>query len=367
MLYDIPRFPPRERAVLVGVVTENRTRRETEEHLQEMALLAKTARADIIEKIIQVRHSINSSLYIGKGKVYEILEILHNNNGNVVIFDDELSPGQVKNIQDILKVKVIDRTNLILDIFARHARTKRSKIQVELAQLQYLLPRLTSAWTHFGQQTGGIGTRGPGETQLESDRRAVQKRISDLRKRLKKFEKIEQEQRKRRKNAKQVCLIGYTNAGKSSLINVLTKENVKAENMLFSTLDTTTRKLYLEDAGNVLISDTVGFIHKLPIHLIESFLTTLNVAMEASLLVHVVDASVDNFEHHIKVVTDTLKQLEISDIPRLMIFNKIDLCGNNGRLLQLSRLYPDAFMVSTKTSDGIPETKRMMSKILLKE
>ncbi len=364
-MYKVSENNFEERAVLVGIAFKKEELKKTQEYLLEMELLSKSAGVVVVKSIIQMRKDIDSSFYIGKGKINELVDIIKDTSSNVVIFDDNLSSGQVKNIQEILKVKVIDRTNLILDIFARNARTKRAKIQVELAFLQYMLPKLTSAWPHLGQQKGGIGTRGPGETQLEKDKRTVQKRISDLKKKLKKINKVELEQSKNRKKFKKVCLIGYTNAGKSSLINTLTKVSVKEENALFSTLDTTTRKLYLAKSGVVLVSDTVGFIRKLPHHLVESFNSTLNVIKDADLLVHVIDSSNGDYENHINVVNDTLEHLGASQIPSIMIFNKIDLCKEEGSaLLKISRKYPDAFMISVKNNNGLSKIRTTIDEML---
>ncbi len=354
MMHEIPLRPVKERAILVGAGSDARHKTVLEEHLNELALLADTAGAEVVARVLQIRPEIDSALFIGRGKANELKDLLHKSKGNLVIFDEELSPGQTRNLQELLETKVIDRTDLILDIFARHARTNESKIQVELAQLQHLLPRLSRAYSHFEQQTGGIGTRrGPGETQLETDRRAVQKRISDLKEKLEKIERVHQESRKMRHRIGQVCLVGYTNAGKSTLMNALVKSHVKVENRLFSTLDTTTRRLYLDKAGTILLSDTVGFIRKLPVHLVESFKSTLDVTRDADLLLHVVDATSAELESHVAIVEETLNQLTAGHIARILIFNKIDLLPDPARMVALSRAYPEAFFLSAGVGTGL--------------
>jgi len=353
----VPQLPPDERAVIVALAVGRESRDQKEQHLYELMLLADTAGAAVVGKIIQSRPKPDPSYYIGRGKINALRDLLGDRKGDVVIFDADLSPSQVRNLQDFLSVKVIDRTGLILDIFARNARSRSAKIQVELAQLRYLYPKLTGAWAHFGQQTGGIGTRGPGETQLETDRRIVQKKISDLKKELKKVERIHFEQSKHRNGIPQICLVGYTNSGKSTLLNRLVRENKTVENRLFSTLDTTTRKMYLQTIGTVLISDTVGFIRRLPAHLMESFRSTLSVASEADVLLHVIDSSSVDWGQHVETVEETLRVIGAEKIPKIVVFNKIDLSNDSGHISKLARSHRSAVFISAKENEGITNLK----------
>jgi len=275
------------------------------------------------------------------------------NEIDLVIFDDELSPAQVKNIENIIKCKVIDRAALILDIFADHARSNEAKVQVELAQLNYLLPRLTRIWQHLSRQVGGIGTKGPGETQLETDRRLVRTRISALKKRLQKISRQVETQKKQRLSNFRAALIGYTNAGKSTLLNALTGESVLAEDKLFATLDTTIRRLELNDNSEILFSDTVGFIRKLPHHLVASFRTTLAEAMDADILLNIIDISHPHYEDHIRVVNDLLDELDIGQKPRLLVFNKVDLVKEKHLLQTVNLEYPESFFISAGKSIGL--------------
>lgn len=364
MFYEINKKPSRENAALVGLVMGDTDRITVDDHLDELSLLTKTAGGREISRYIQARGRPDSSTYIGRGKLKEIRDNVEAQHIDVVIFDDELSPAQVQHIQECLRVKVIDRTNLILDIFARNARTRESRIQVELAQLKYIYPRLTRAWSHFGQQTGGIGTRGPGETQLETDRRMIQRKISDLNRRLKKIEKQQAEQRKNRAGIFKICLAGYTNAGKSTILNALTNEKIKEADMLFSTLDTTMRRLYLQDFGNVLLSDTVGFIRKLPAHLVNSFRSTLHVIREADMLLHVVDIGETNPDLHIETVIDTLKELGAEETPRILVFNKVDMLHSEALLEKTIRNYPESVQISAKNSGSLRKLKnRIMQSV----
>lgn len=361
MAHEISTARMIERAILVGTILPGQPKQSAQANLQELFLLAKTAGATVITTILQNRIKLDPAYYIGRGKVHEIRELLQKEKGNLVIFDDELSAGQVRNLEKVFQAKVIDRTDLILDIFAWHARTKEAKVQVELAQLQYLLPRLSGAWKHWEQQTGGIGTRGPGETQLETDHRTVNKKISVLRERLRDVEKNQFERRKGRIGIRQVCLVGYTNAGKSTLLNRLVREKAKVADQLFSTLDTITRRLYLGGAGIVLLSDTVGFIRKLPTHLVESFNSTLDVVRQADLLLHVVDASNSEYEKHIETVQETLQKLEVSHTPQILIFNKIDQLQESSNLLRIQRHFEAAQFVSAQNGNGILELKESLS------
>ncbi|MCZ2222655.1 MAG: GTPase HflX [Chitinophagales bacterium] len=313
-----------ERVILVGLIQKDQTTEQVTEYLDELAFLAETAGAVTVKRFMQKMQFPDSRTYIGKGKVDEIKEYLTGRNIDMVIFDDELSGSQISNIQTILGVPIIDRSDLILDIFARRARTAQAKVQVELAQYQYILPRLKGMWKHLERQGGGIGTRGPGETEIETDRRIVKDKISLLRKRLVEIDKQSFTQRKDRGEFIRVSLVGYTNVGKSTIMNLLSKSDVFAENKLFATLDTTTRKVVFENTP-FLLSDTVGFIRKLPHHLVESFKSTLDEVREADILLHVVDIAHPQHEDQINTVNKTLQELNAFDKPILTIFNKVDL------------------------------------------
>lgn len=326
-----------ETAVLVGLITKEQDENKTKEYLDELEFLADTAGAIIVKRFTQRVQGPNSVTYVGKGKLEEIKEYIVAEEEaerpiGMVIFDDELSPKQMRNIENELQVKILDRTSLILDIFAMRAQTANSKTQVELAQYRYMLPRLQRLWTHLERQGGGsgsgggkgsVGLRGPGETQLEMDRRIILQRISLLKERLVEIDKQKVTQRKNRGRMIRVALVGYTNVGKSTLMNLLSKSEVFAENKLFATLDTTVRKVVIENLP-FLLADTVGFIRKLPTDLVDSFKSTLDEVREADLLVHVVDISHPEFEDHIRVVENTLKDLDAADKPSIMVFNKID-------------------------------------------
>lgn len=312
-----------ERAVLVGVVQKEQTQEQVEEYLDELAFLADTAGAVAVKRFTQKLPHPDSRTFVGKGKLEEITNYCSGRNIDLLIFDDELTGSQIQNIEKETGVKTIDRSDLILDIFARRARTAQAKVQVELAQYQYLLPRLKGMWKHLERQGGGIGTRGPGETEIETDRRIVKDKISLLRKRLSEIDKQSFTQRKDRGEFIRVALVGYTNVGKSTIMNLLTKSDVFAENKLFATLDTTTRKVVFENTP-FLLSDTVGFIRKLPHHLVESFKSTLDEVREADILLHVVDASHPQHEEQIGVVNKTLQEIGAFDKPVVTIFNKMD-------------------------------------------
>lgn len=313
-----------EKAVLVGVILKDQTTEQAEEYLDELAFLSETAGAKTVKRFTQKLAHPDSRTFVGKGKLEEIKDYLNGKNITLVIFDDELTGSQISNIEKELNVKTIDRSDLILDIFARRARTAQAKVQVELAQYQYLLPRLKGMWKHLERQGGGIGTRGPGETEIETDRRIVKDKIALLRKRLSEIDKQAFTQRKERGEFIRVALVGYTNVGKSTLMTVLSKSEVFAENKLFATLDTTTRKVVFENTP-FLLSDTVGFIRKLPHHLVESFKSTLDEVREADILLHVVDISHPQYEDQIGVVNKTLHELKAFEKPMLTIFNKMDL------------------------------------------
>ncbi|HKG07753.1 MAG TPA: GTPase HflX [Pedobacter sp.] len=312
-----------ERAVLVGVIRPGERPEETREYLDELAFLVDTAGGLVEHEFTQKMLKPDRATFVGTGKLEEIQAYVKSEEIDMVVFDDELSPSQLRNIERELQVKILDRSNLILDIFAGRAQTAQAKTQVELAQLQYLLPRLTRLWTHLERQKGGIGMRGPGETQIESDRRMILEKISLLKTRLKQIDRQNETQRKNRTQLIRVALVGYTNVGKSTIMNMLSKSEVFAENKLFATLDTTVRKVVIENLP-FLLSDTVGFIRKLPHHLVECFKSTLDEVREADVLIHVVDVSHPNFEDQINVVNETLKDLGARDKDTIMVFNKID-------------------------------------------
>ncbi|MBR5249841.1 MAG: GTPase HflX [Bacteroidales bacterium] len=312
-----------EKAVVVATITKDQTEAQVNEYLDELEFLALTAGANCVERFTQKMERSNSKTYIGSGKIEEIKQYLEEHEIKLVLFDDELSPSQLRNLERELEVRILDRTNLILDIFAQRAKTAYAKTQVELAQYQYLLPRLTRMWTHLERQRGGIGMRGPGESQIETDRRIILDKISRLKEQLKKIDRQMASQRGNRGSLVRIALVGYTNAGKSTLMNLLAKSEVFAENKLFATLDTTVRKVVIENVP-FLLSDTVGFIRKLPTQLVESFKSTLDEVREADILMHVVDVSHPNCEDHIRVVKETLSEIGAADKPVYLVFNKID-------------------------------------------
>ena len=313
-----------ERAVLVGLITPLQGEAKTMEYLDELEFLAKTAGAVTVKRFLQRLDAPNSTSYVGKGKLEEIVDFIEHDDVGLVIFDDDLTPKQVAFIEKAVRVKVLDRTSLILDIFAKRAQTANAKMQVELAQYQYLLPRLTGMWTHLERQRGGIGMRGPGETQIETDRRIIKTKISLLKQRLQDLDKQKTIQRKNRGKLTRIALVGYTNVGKSTLMNVLSKSEVFAENKLFATLDTTVRKVVIDNLP-FLLTDTVGFIRKLPTHLVDSFKSTLDEVRDSDILVHVVDISHPQFEDQVEVVNRTLQEVcNASGKEMIMVFNKID-------------------------------------------
>jgi GTP-binding protein HflX len=317
-----------EKAVLVGVIGKDQTDMQVSEYLDELAFLAETAGAITVKKFTQKLAHPDSKTYIGKGKLEEIKHYVEGKDIKVVIFDDELSGAQLSNIEKVVGIKTIDRSDLILDIFARRAKTAQAKAQVELAQYQYILPRLRGMWKHLERLGGGIGTRGPGETEIETDRRIVREKISLLRRKLAEIDKQSFTQRKERGEFIRVALVGYTNVGKSTIMTLLSKSEVFAENKLFATLDTTTRKIVWETTP-FLLSDTVGFIRKLPHHLVESFKSTLDEVKESDILIHVVDISHPNYEDQINVVNTTLMEMKCHDKPAIMVFNKMDQYEKN--------------------------------------
>lgn len=312
-----------ERVVLIAVKTPDVSEAQVQEYLDELAFLTETAGAVPEKRFVQNLQQPDKRTYVGSGKLEQIIDYLKIHEINTVIFDDELSPSQLRNLERAMQCRVLDRTNLILDIFARRARTAHSKTQVELAQYQYLLPRLTRMWTHLERQRGGIGMRGPGEKEIETDRRIIREKIARLKEEMELIDRQKSTQRQNRGKMVRVALVGYTNVGKSTLMNVLSKSEVFAENKLFATLDTTVRKVVIDNLP-FLLADTVGFIRKLPHHLVESFKSTLDEVREADLLVHVVDISHPGFEQQVEVVTQTLREIDDSDKPTIMVFNKID-------------------------------------------
>ncbi|MCE1190482.1 MAG: GTPase HflX [Ignavibacteria bacterium] len=353
-----------ERALLIAVKTRMHIRELVYEHLNELEELAKTAGAITVQKIVQEKHQYDGAYYVGKGKAEEIALLIEDLEIDLLIFDDDLTPGQARNLENLLKRKVVDRSGLILDIFASHAKTKTARTQVELAQLQYLLPRLTRAWTHLSKQYGGIGTKGPGETQIETDRRMIRDRISFLKNKLKEIEDDRNIQTKQRKDIIKVTLVGYTNAGKSTLFNLLTGAEVLAEDKLFATLDSTTRNFALQKSINVLLSDTVGFIRKLPHHLVASFKSTLSEVREADVILHIIDVSHPFHEDHMAVVRQTLEELGCKDKRQILVFNKIDLISDSEQIQFLINKYPGSAIVSAERGINITRLKELIEEII---
>lgn len=347
----------RETAILVGVTTKDQDEKKTIEYLDELAFLAETAGIRTLKRFTQKLDVPHPKTFIGKGKLEEVLSYVKEYELDIVIFDDELSPSQLRNIERVLEVKILDRSNLILDIFANRAQTAHARTQVELAQYQYLLPRLTRLWTHLDRQKGGgAGMRGPGETQIETDKRIILQKITLLKEKLKKIDKQKSTQRQQRIDLVKVALVGYTNVGKSTIMNLLSKSDVFAENKLFATLDTTIRKVVIQNLP-FLLTDTVGFIRKLPHHLVESFKSTLDEVRDSDVLVHVVDISHPNFEDHISVVTETLKDLEALDKPTIIVFNKVDA-------FTYTKMDEDDLLPKTKENYSLSDLKKMwMSKV----
>lgn len=349
---------PKERAVLIALSTGEHSKSRIEEHLDELELLTDTAGAETVFKIMQERLKPDPAFFIGKGKAEEIAQLIELNDIQLVIFDDDLNPTQVRNLEKMFERKILDRSGLILDIFASHAKTREAKTQVELAQLQYMMTRLTRAWTHLSKQYGGIGTKGPGETQIETDRRIIRTRISKLKENLKKIEEQQITKSSGRKNFINATLVGYTNAGKSTLLNRLTSAGVLAEDKLFATLDSTTRSFELEKNKKILLSDTVGFIRKLPHNLVASFQSTLNVVRDADIILHIIDVTHDYFEDHINVVEETLKSLNCEKKIQLKIFNKIDALPDRNALEFISSKHSDSLFVSAERGIGIGKLKQ---------
>ncbi|MFI5237957.1 MAG: GTPase HflX [Ignavibacteriales bacterium] len=354
----------KERAMLVGLQTRNINKELAEEHLSELEELADTAGAESIVKIIQSKSSSDPAFYIGKGKAEELAQLVELNDIDLAIFDDDLTPVQVRNLEKLFNRKIIDRSGLILDIFALRAKTKEAKTQVELAQLEYMLQRLTRAWTHLSKQYGGIGTKGPGETQIETDRRMIRTRISKLKEKLKEIESQRETQSKGRKDFVRIAIAGYTNAGKSTLFNLLTKADVFAEDKLFATLDSTTRSVNFKAKEKILISDTVGFIRKLPAHLVASFKSTLNEVRDADIILHVIDLSHLYFEDHLKVVEETLKEFGSEHKKEIKVFNKVDSVDDKSKIELVRSNYPGSVIISARKGINISSLISMIENII---
>ena len=342
----LPTEKPIERAIVISVVKKGGDRVQAMEYLDELAFLAETAGAEVVSKVYQERVRPDRSTMIGKGKVAEVKEMIEQDDIQSVIFDDDLTPMHVRNLEKEWNVKVLDRSGVILDIFASRARSMEAKTQVELAQLQYLMPRLTRMWTHLSKQFGGIGTKGPGETQIESDRRLIRDRITRLKEKLIDIDMQRKQQRKGRDNMSRFALVGYTNVGKSTLMNLMTGADTYVEDKLFATLDTTVRQCPLPNGQLMLLSDTVGFIRKLPAHLVASFRSTLAEAAEADALIHLVDCTHPAFKEHIQVVQETLKSLDIEDKTVVIVFNKIDQLEDPSTINDLQIEFPGSICIS---------------------
>ena len=354
----------KERAMLIALQTRMQSRELVEEHLSELEELADTAGADSIFKIIQSKNSIDSAFYIGKGKAEELSQLVELNDIDLAIFDDDLTPVQVRNLEKFFNRKIIDRSGLLLDIFALRVKTKEAKTQVELAQLEYMLPRLTRAWTHLSKQYGGIGTKGPGETQIETDRRMIRTRISHLKEKLKSIESQRETQSKGRKDFVRISIAGYTNAGKSTLFNLLTKADVFAEDKLFATLDSTTRTVNFDTKEKILISDTVGFIRKLPPHLVASFKSTLNEVRNADIILHIIDLSHLYFEDHLRVVEETLKEFGSKDKKEILVFNKVDSITDKSIIEYVRNKYHNSVVISARKGINISTLKKMIEDLI---
>ena len=362
-MHDLTKEHALERGILVGLALPGVSLDEAQDTLDELGLLADTAGVDVVVQVLQERRRRDPAYLIGRGKAEELVEQIAECDAQAVIFDEDLSPAQTRNLETLLEVKIIDRSRLILDIFASRARTREAQTQVELAQLIYMLPRLTRQWTHLSRQaggtggTGGVGTRGPGETQLEVDRRATNRRITILKQALGRIAMQRAIARKQRTDIFRAALVGYTNAGKSTLMRALSGADVLIEDRLFATLDSTTRRVSLGYNRDILLSDTVGFIKKLPHHLIASFHSTLEEAIEADLLLHVVDVSHPACEEHIATVIEVLGELGVADRPTMLVFNKNDLLDDRTRRKYLMATYPDAVWLSAETGEGLKDLR----------
>ncbi len=360
-------LPGKEKCLLVGITTRTISKEQLNESLDELELLADTAGAVVVGRITQDRDRIDPATFIGKGKVEEIAQRVQTEKIPLVIFDDDLTAVQVRNLEKAFQCKVLDRSALILDIFATRARTSEAKCQVELAQLEYLLPRLTRQWTHLSKQYGGIGTKGPGETQIETDRRLIRTRISHLRERLERIAQQRLTQRKSRSKHIRAALVGYTNVGKSTLLNLLSGSDVFVENRLFATLDPTTRVVPLSSSISILMTDTVGFIRKLPHHLVASFKSTLEEVTDADLLLHVVDISSPYFEEQTRVVMETLEDLKAQDKTIITVFNKVDRLSDRSCLPSLAARYPNSVFISATRGINILGLKEMVLQVLKRD
>ncbi len=359
-MMDINFTSEKEKSIVVGIKLPTLTRQHVNDYLDELVLLADTAGSQVVHRIVQERVSIEASTFIGAGKAEEIAELVKEENIDLVIFDDDLSRTQVRNLEKIINCKIVDRSGLILDIFAARAKSKEAMTQVELAQLQYTLTRLTRMWTHLSKQYGGIGTKGPGETQIETDRRAIRKRLQLLKEKLTQIDKEREVQRKGRKDFTRIALVGYTNAGKSTLMNALADADVFVEDRLFATLDTTVRLMQLPHSQQVLLSDTVGFIRKLPPNLISSFKSTLAEVVEADILLHVVDVSHPLFEEQIQTVISTIEELGAESKITIMVFNKIDALSDRTILNELTKKFVGSIAVSALRGINIPALKEKL-------
>ena len=350
----------RERALVVGVATRDTTKQQEEEYLEELVLLADTAGADVLHRILQVKDRFDSAFYIGKGKVEQLAQLCKDDDITLVIFDDDLSPAQVRNLEEAIERKILDRSGLILDIFASRAKTNEAMTQVELAQLNYLLPRLTRMWTHLSKQYGGIGTKGPGETQIETDRRIIREKISSLKEKLQKIATQRTTQRKGRKEFYNISLVGYTNVGKSTLLNTLSDSKVFVENRLFATLDPTTRLVALDSSTSAMFTDTVGFIRKLPHHLVASFKSTLEEVVEADILLHVIDLSHPQMEEQIEVVKSTIADLGAANKTVIYVFNKVDAIEDRSVIKNLQSKYEPSVFISAHRGINILGLKDLL-------
>ncbi len=354
----------RERAIIVGLISTKNRKPQVEEYLDELVLLTDTAGADVCHKITQERSRIDPATFIGSGKAAEIGQLVEDEEIDLVIFDDDLSPVQIRNLEKSISCKILDRSGLILDIFASRAKTKEAMTQVELAQLQYNLTRLTRQWTHLSKQYGGVGTKGPGETQIETDRRAIRARISHLKQKLQRISNEREVQRKGREELPRVAMVGYTNAGKSTLLRLMSGADVLVEDRLFATLDTTVRQVGLGPGKKILLSDTVGFIRKLPPHLIASFRSTLAEVSEADILLHVIDISHPQFREHVTVVEDTLDELNAAGKPTVYVFNKIDKLSDRSIIVELKNDYPCSAFISAERGISISSLTDKLSELL---
>lgn len=365
-MIDNPEIKQKEKAILIGVIHGELNLPTVEEHLEELELLAKTAGADVVGHVTQKLSRINPSFFLGTGKAEQIINQAKELGVSLIIFDDELSPAQIKNYSNLAKdMKVIDRSALILDIFNQHAQTKEAKTQVELARLEYMLPRLTRAWTHLERQMGGIGTRaGAGETQIEVDRRLIRTRISKLKKELKKIDRERETQSKRRGNQYKVALVGYTNAGKSTLMKAISGADVLIQDQLFATLDTTIRSVDLDNAHSILLSDTVGFVRKLPHHLVASFKSTLKEVVDADLILIVLDASSKQVTDHYETIVDVLKDLGAERHTNLIVLNKVDNDAVQNQVAYLNRIFPEGIFVSALNQLRIDHLSKEITQIM---